>query len=136
MTWNLRTHIATNGLKRSIEGNFGIAVELTDPDGNDITTNEAGETLKAQVLYDFDSIDPESGNMIVVEETQVSIRKTALARVPAAGEKWGIRIPVDPSDPSTLTQYLINTDEAPVGGSSIGFITLNLKQVDQTLVAP
>jgi len=132
MTWNLRTHIATNGVKRSIEGNFGIAVELTDPDGNDITTNEVGETLKAQVLYDYDSIDPESGNMIVVEETQVSIRKTALARVPAAGEIWGIRIPVDPAFPDTLTQYLINTDEAPVGGSSIGFITLNLKQVDQS----
>ena len=132
MAFNLRTHIATNGLKRSIEGNFGMPVELTDPDGEDITTNEDGDTLKAQILYDFDSIDPESGNLIVVTETHVVLRKTALSRVPLAGEIWGIRIPLNPDDPDTLTQLMINTDEAPVGGSSVGFILLNLKQVDQS----
>lgn len=132
MPFNIREHIATNGLKRMIEGNFGLPVELTQPDGADITTDENGDALKGQILYDFDSIDPESGNLMVVTETMVTLRKTALSQIPNAGEVWGIRIPANPDDPDTLTQFLINTDEAPMGGGTAGFITLKLKEVDQS----
>ena len=114
-----------------IEGNHGIHVELTPPDGIDITTDENGNPLKAQVLYDYDSVDPESGSLVVVSETMVTLRKTALRIVPKSGETWGIRLPAHPADQETLTQFIINSDEAIMGGDSAGFVTLKIKAVDQ-----
>ena len=128
---NLRERMATGGLKVSIEGNFGLPVELITPDGVTITTNEDGDPLKGQVLYDRDGIDPETGDMIVVKETKVTLRRTALSRIPLPGEIWQIKIPQNPASPNTLTQFFCNADDAPVGGQSIGFITLKLKDVDQ-----
>ncbi len=129
---NLRTHIATAGLKRSIEENFGLPVELIAPDGSEITENEDEETLKGQVLYDFDGVDPESGDLVSVKETRVSLRITALSRVPLSSETWGIRIPVNPAFPTVLTQYLCSPDEAIGGGQSMGFIMLKLKESKQS----
>lgn len=132
MSFNLRNHIARDGLKRSIEGNFGMQIELITPDGIEITQNEDGETLKAQVLYDRENIDPESGNLIVIKETRVVIRRSALSRVPEEGETWQVKIPINPALQNVLTQFLCNADESPEGGQSSGFITLKLKDVDQS----
>lgn len=129
---NIREHIATKGLKLSIEGNFGLPVELIAPDGTEITKNEVGETLKGQILYDSDGIDPETGNLIVVKETTVSLRITALSRVPVPGEKWAVKIPVNPAFPTVLTQFLIDSDEAITTGQSMGFIKLHLKDAEQS----
>lgn len=129
---NLRERMATGGLKVSIEGNYGLPVELITPDGVTITTNEDGDPLKGQVLYDRDGIDPETGDMIVVKETKVTLRRTALSRIPLPGEIWQIKIPENPSLPDILTQFFCNADDAPMGGQSIGFITLKLKDVDQS----
>ena len=128
---NLREHIATNGLKASIEGNFGLSVVLIDPDGDTIDTNEDGNTLKGQVLYDRIGEDPETGDEIVVKEISVSLRKSALSRVPQAGETWKISFPLDPADPNTLTTHLLTKNKAPVTGGSIGFIKYFPAEVDQ-----
>lgn len=129
---NLRKHIATSGLKLSLEsGGFGLPVELIAPDGTEIKTNEVGDKLKGQVLYDADGIDPESGDLIVVEETTVTLRITALSRVPLAGENWGVKIPVNPAIPDVLTQFIVNTDKSLTNGRSIGFIKLFLKDAEQ-----
>lgn len=128
---NIREHIATKGLKRMIEGNYGLPVELIPPTGVDITENEDGDTLKGQILYDREGVDLETGGMIVIGGTTVTLRKTALSRVPVAGETWGIRIPVNPADPDTLSVFLINTDEAPTDGQSAGFIVLKLKEAEE-----
>jgi len=128
---NLRTHIATAGLKKMIEGNFGLPIELTTPDGVEITTNEDGDVLKGEVLYDREEIDPESGELKTVKEIMVSLRKTALSIVPKSGETWKVAIPLDPALPSILTTHLINSDKAPIDGDSIGFIKLFLKDVEQ-----
>lgn len=128
---NICEHIATKGLKRMIEGNYGLPVELIPPTGVDITENEDGETLKSQVLYDREGVDMETGGMIVIGGTTVTLRKSALSRVPVAGEIWGIRIPINPADPDTLSVFLINTDEAPTDGQSAGFIILKLKEAEE-----
>ena len=132
MGW-IRSHIATAGLKLMLEnGGFGMPVELTPPDGTDITENEDGNPLMGQVLYDFDAVDPESGDKVVVKTIMVTLRKTALRVVPEPGQTWGVRIPLDPSDFDTLTQFVINTDESLMDGQTAGFITLNLKTIDQS----
>jgi hypothetical protein len=132
MALNLREYIATNGLKLSIEGNFGLPVVLIDPDGVTIDTNEVGDPLKGQVLYDKFGIDPETGDEIIIDETSVSLRKTALSRVPVAGERWKIKFPLDPSQPDVLTIHLLTEDHAPVDGGSIAFIKLLPQSVEQS----
>ncbi|RKX22190.1 MAG: hypothetical protein DRP45_11605 [Candidatus Zixiibacteriota bacterium] len=129
---NIREHLATKGLKRMIEGNYGLPVVLITPDGTTISTDEDGNTLKGQVLYDHDSLDPETGDLMSTKEIRVTLRKTALSQIPVAGETWKVSIPDDPSDTDTLTTYLMNPDESPVDGQSAGFITLKPKNVDQS----
>jgi len=127
---NIRTHLSTKGLKRMLEGNYGLPVVLVAPDGTTINTDEDGNALKGQVLYDHDSIDPETGDLMSTKEIRVTLRKTALSQVPASGETWKVSIPTDPSDPGTMTTYLINADESVIDGQSAGFIVLKLKNVD------
>lgn len=129
---NIRTHIATKGLKTMIEGNYGLPVVLISPTGSTISTDENGNTLKGQVLYDHDSLDPETGDLMSTQELRVTLRKTALSRVPIAGETWKVSIPLDPSEPDAMTTYIMNEDESPVDGQSAGFITLKPKNVDQS----
>jgi len=122
---NLRTHLAGPGLKKMIEGNFGLPVELTDPDG--VETVHIGE-----ILYDREAIDPESGDLKTVQEIMVSLRKTALSRIPIAGETWKVAIPLSPALPTVLTTFLMNSDKAPIDGGSIGFVKLFLQNVEQS----
>lgn len=129
---NIRTHIATSGLKIMLEGNYGIPVVLTAPDATVIDTDEDGKTLKGQVLYDHDSLDPESGDLISVKATQVTLRKTALSRVPVAGENWQVSIPLDPSDLTTFTTMISTADESTVDGQSAGFVILKPKDAEQS----
>lgn len=132
MSFNLRDHIAGPGLKLSLEGNFGIHFELIAPDGTEIINNEVGETLKGQIIYDSEEFDPDTGGIKIVKQTEITVRRTVLTRVPLAGEKWGIRYPLDPGAQATLTTQVLNTDKAPEGGQSVGFITLFPKQAEQS----
>ncbi|RKY06725.1 MAG: hypothetical protein DRP56_06885 [Planctomycetota bacterium] len=115
-----------------IEGNYGLPVVLITPDGTTISTDEDGNTLKGQVLYDHDSLDPETGDLMSTKEIRVTLRKTALSQIPVAGETWKVSIPDDPSGQDAMTTYLMNPDESPVDGQSAGFITLKPKNVDQS----
>ena len=128
----LKKHIPTAGLKMMLEGAFGELVELIPPSGADIITNEDGDPLRGQVIRDFDAIDPETGDTVVVTKTMVTLRKSALSTVPEPGENWGVRIQAKPEDETILVLYNVNTDESIMGGSTAGFITLMLKSIDQS----
>ncbi len=130
---NLREHIATEGLKRSIEGNYGLPVILITPDGIEIETNTDGDQLKGQVLYDRDTLDPENGDLISFGETRVTLRKTALSRVPVNGETWYCKIPVNPAFPAVMTdKCLVEGTKAITDGQSMGFITLKPVTAEQS----
>lgn len=124
MAFDIRQHIATKGLKLMIEKNFSSLVVLITPDGFDIDTNEDGDPLRGEVLYDRDAIDPETGDLITVSTTKITLRKSALSRVPVAGEVWGIKFPVNPATPTVLSTFEFGTKRAPTDGQSIGFISL------------
>lgn len=128
----LKQHIPNAGLKQMLEGAFGELVELIPPAGADITTNEDGDPLRGQVIRDFNALDPETGDTVVVTKTMVSLRKSALSTVPHPGENWGVRIQAKPDDESILVLYSVNNDESIMGGSTAGFITLMLKSMDQS----
>lgn len=129
---NLR-ELAVTDVKNLNTADWALKIELTDPDGNRYTTdNETGEVLKAiQILYDYRKIDPDTGEEITINEPVVTVARGALSRVPAPGERWFIKLPIDPSDTATLEDFVLSPTRAPEGGRSLGFIRLYPQRVKQ-----
>ena len=115
---NIREQIESD-LVTTLEGDFGLPVELIDPDG------VVYDDLVGQVLYD--SIDE---NGIFSGKPVVTLRISSLDRVPIAGENWAARIPENPSTTDTLVTYIL--DKPPMHGRSIGFIKLYLTRTVQS----
>lgn len=130
MPVNLRQK-AEADLSKTLEGDFGLPVILIDPDGNEITENVLGTTLKGQILYSTVRTDPETGEPIIVNNPVVTLRRNSLARVPVPGEKWLVRIPVDPTSGANPIDFIIDLDRSPEGGRDIGFIRLYLRKAEQ-----
>lgn len=121
---NLRT-LAENDLALTLEGDWGIPVKLTDPDGVKYETTADDRPLKGQVLWDRVKIDPDTGEEFVVQEPVVTLRKSSLARVPKYGEKWQVEIPVNPVDLETFETYVFDGRTRSIeGGESLGIIRL------------
>lgn len=131
MSLNIRQHIATKTVKLWIL-RFGMPTELLSPfTGNWITTTaDDGILLQSEVLYDTEKIDPETGDLIVVGKTQVSFARIELDRIPAAGEKWSIRIPLNPAFPTVLSTFMIDAGRAPEDGQTIGYVKYYLKKLE------
>lgn len=121
---NLRKR-AENGLKRTLEGKWGLPVVLVDPDGNEQTksANDPTKTLMGQVLYDHRTIDADTGMEILVNTPVITLRKSSLDRIPVFGETWKIKFPLTP-DPEAPLETFILIGRPPEGGASIGFIRL------------
>ncbi|MCK5219318.1 hypothetical protein KAR10_07345 [bacterium] len=130
MAVNIRK-LAEADLSKTLERDFGLPVILIDPDGNEITENLDETTLKGQTLYSITRIDPETGESIVVNNPVVTLRRSSLARVPVPGEKWLVRIPIDPTDGAEVIDFIIDPDRSPEGGRDIGFIRLYLRRTSQ-----
>lgn len=121
---NLREHIATDGLTRSIEGNFGLEVGITYPDGDD-------QTLKAQVLYDTESLDPENGDLISVENTFVTFVKANLDQeITNGGGKYYFKIPKSPSSSEQIAG-MFDGSKSLIDGESVGFVRVPLTDPEQ-----
>lgn len=124
---NLREQVESD-LADTLENpdHWGLPVELIDPDGNIQTksVNDPDQDLSGQILYDTTVVNPETGLEMIVAKPVVTLRRSSLSRIPAAGEKWMIRIPETP-DP-TAAKVLHRIEQAPEDGKSIGFIRLYL----------
>ncbi len=129
---NLR-ELAESDLSTTLEGDFGLPVELTDPDGVIYTTKkDSTDLLMGQILYDTVLTDPATLEQMTVNLPIVSLRRSSLTRIPLAGETWHVRIPITPSLTATKQDFLISKDRAPDGGASIGFIKLYLQKATQS----
>lgn len=104
-------------------GDWGLPVELIDPDG-------LVYQLNGQILYDTIVTDPETGGEIIVHKPVVTLRRSSLTRVPLSGEKWAVKIPIEPSLTANKVTFLLErpTEE----GGSIGFIRLYLMKAKQS----
>lgn len=123
MPTNLREQAETD-LAVTLEGDFGLPVELTGPDG-------LTQSVTGQVLFDHRELNPDTGEEIVIAEPVVTLRRASLSRIPQPGETWFVKIPQTPSTSATLAPYVINRDRPPEGGGSIGFIRLYLQKARQ-----
>ena len=129
---NLRV-LAEKDLEVSLEGDFGMRVNLIAPDGVKDTTTRDGRPLTGQVLFDI-SREGESGGLIgaiTVNTPVVSLRRSSLRRVPEAGENWIVEIPESPVEGAPFVQYCFSFTRPPEGGASIGFIRLYLQRIEQ-----
>ena len=122
---NLR-ELAVIDLRVLNNRDWGLPIEMISPDGITYDTDAiTGEQLKAaQILYDYRKINPDTGEEITVHEPIVSIAKGSLARVPIPGEKWYIRMPIEPSESAAYEKRVLTPIRQPEGGSSLGFIRL------------
>ena len=122
---NLRAQIERD-LGESIEGEWKMPVELTSPDGQvqRYSLNNPSELLGGQVLYFSKQMNPETGEMIVVDQPSVSLRISSLIRVPAAGENWFIRMPTYPPVGAPMRSFVFTPTHAPEHGTDIGFIRI------------
>jgi len=133
---NLREKVAAD-LKKTLNREWELPVTLIDPDGTIITEIAdpadplVPERLGGQILYDIVRTNPDTGEEVVINKPVVTLRRAALSRVPAAGEKWIVKIPVDPSQTATLEDFIIDSTRPPEGGRSIGFIRLYLRRALQ-----
>lgn len=132
MAVNLRKQ-AEADLGISLEKDWGLPVVLISPDGEVIDTNEnSDEALTGQILYDIVTTNPETGEPVIVNNPIVSLRRSSLSRVPVSGERWVVKIPIDPDPDADLTEFVISKVRPPEGGRSIGFIKLFLQKAKQT----
>ena len=120
---NLRER-AESDLAITLEGEWGLPVELVDPAGNEIKTDISGNELRGQVIYEQIKINPNTGEEMVVNEPVITLRRSSLSRVPVAGEKWVIRYPGSPSESAEKVTGVLSPTRAPDGSTSLGIIRL------------
>ena len=134
---NLRER-AESDLGITLEGQFGLPVELTGPDGIEYKTSANSPDpqnpldLMGQVLYTTVRVSLETGEEVTVNKPVVALRRSSLARVPQDGENWFIKFPKDPSLTAELQNYIMSVDRSTEGGRSIGFIRLYPTKVIQS----
>lgn len=121
---NLREQCESD-LAFSLEGAWSFSIELTSPDGE-------VNSYKGQILYDVVRTDPVTGDPVILNDPIVVLRKSSLSRVPIAGERWYVRIPVEPSVTAPLNNFIIDSTKPPEGGGSLGFIRLYLTKAIQS----
>jgi len=129
---NLRAQIETD-LYESIEGEWKVEAELTSPDGvtQIYSKNNPTEKLGGQVLYFTRSLNPETGEAIIVNEPVLTLRISSLDRVPANGENWFVRMPTSPQAGAPKENFVFTSDRAKNAGTDIGFIRMYLQRADE-----
>lgn len=128
---NLRAAIEKD-LGESIEGEWKIDVELTDPDGNvqTMSANDPTKTLGGQVLYFSQPVNPITGEVMIVNMPVVSLRVSSLDRVPANGEKWFIRMQVSPLAGADKVSFVFTGTKAKEHGTDIGFLRIYPQKIE------
>lgn len=124
---NLRAK-AESHLAKTLENpnHFGGAVILTSPDGVKY------DPVYGQILYDTRKLDSELGAEVLVHDPVVTVRLSALARVPLASEKyrWAVTIPDSPRADASWETYLLARPSED--GCSLGFVRFYLSKTRQS----
>ena len=132
MAENLRAQIEAD-LYESLEGEWKLPVELTSPDGETqiYSANDPDELLGGQVLYFSRRENPETGEVMIVNQPVVTLRMSSLDRVPADGETWYIKMPISPVEGAPMRSFVFTATRAAEHGTDIGFIRLYPQRVEQ-----
>ena len=130
---NLRKKV-NEDLEKSLEdlAEWGLPVELVDPDG--VTYNlKKGTTnkLSGQVLYSRVEFNPETGEEITINDPMVTLRLNSLDRIPAQGESWLVKIPIEPDPDAELITFSLTPTKAMKFNRSLGYVILYIQKVIQ-----
>ena len=116
----------------TLEGEYGLPVELISPDGEKINTKkDTTEQLVGQILYDTRTGNPDTGEVVIDNNPIVTLRRSSLSRIPKSGEKWSVKIPIEPKADASLVNFVLTATRSNEGGASIGFIRLYLQKAEQ-----
>lgn len=129
---NLRAAIESD-LHDSLEGEFGMAVELISPNGEQqiYSLNNSSELLTGQVLYFSRRVDPETGETIVVNQPVVSLRISSLTVIPQPGENWYIKMPISSVEGAEKQRFVFTPTRSIEHGQDIGFIRIYPQKVEE-----
>jgi hypothetical protein len=121
-------------LRTTLEGRFGLPVELTSPAGvtQIYSKNDPELLLQGQVMYDTTEFNPETGERVVIPEPVVTLRRSSLDTIPQPGEFWFITIPSKPGESAPKETYVLSTDLPPQDGRSLGIVRLYLTKPKQS----
>lgn len=134
---NLRERMESD-LGRILEdyqNGFGLPVVLISPDGEkqEFNAHDTGTPqttpLAGRVLYARFEQSPETGMPYRVNNPMVTLRKSSLDRVPKAGERWAVQIPIEPNLTSDKQTYIMEL--APQSGDSYPWVSLVLMELEQ-----
>lgn len=130
---NLRLTVERD-LHETLEGEWKIPVELTSPDGvtQIYSLNNPTELLGGQVLYFTKSENPVTGEMMIVNQPVVTLRKSSLVRVPQDGEKWFLKMPIDPIENADYESFVFTETRSHEDGTDIGFIRIYPQRIDNS----
>jgi hypothetical protein len=117
--------LAEKDLQTTLEGEFGIPIVLTAPDGSVISKTVDGRPLLCKAAWAQPTINAD-GQEVVVPNPVVWLRRASLARTPKSGEKWFVRIPVSPAEGAEMGNFLIDENYAVSGGRGLGRVRLPL----------
>ena len=70
--------------------------------------------------------------VVVVHEPLVTLRRSSLTRVPAAGERWEVKFPISPVAGAAVVSFMLSAARAPEGGETLGIIRLYVQKVSQS----
>lgn len=123
---SLLREVAVRDMRVLNQRQWGLPVILIGPDGTVYDTDAiTEEPLKAvQILYDYKRIDPRTGGEMTVNEPIVVLARKSLSVIPANGEKWVIKMPMDPEADAELIDFTFTPTRALEGGRSIGFLRI------------
>lgn len=129
---NLRQQIELD-LGDTIESEYKMPVQITGPDGITQVYKKGSISvlLGGQVLYTTRKLNPETGEVIVINEPVVTLRISSLNRVPKAGENWYIKMPVSPVAGALYQAFTFTPTHAPEGGQDIGIIKIYPQRIEQ-----
>jgi hypothetical protein len=134
---NLRAAIERD-LGDSIEGEFGMVVQLTSPDGITQIYKKGSSSvlLTGQCLYSSRRENPDTGLPEIVDQAVVTLRVSSLDRVPLPGENWYVKFATSPVVGAPLRGFVASSDRAPEHCQDIGFIKLYEQRVETESVRP
>ena len=124
MSTNLR-ELAESLLSLTVEGPFGLPVDLTPPSGTPFSA-------VGQLVFDRLEVNPDTGEIIVVVNPVAVLRRSSLEVVPDDGENWYFKMPIEPSTTATKIGFVMDESRSIKGGKSLGIIRIPLRHVEQS----
>ena len=120
-------------LYETLEGDFGLPIELISPSGVRQTksANNPTEDLSGQIVFNTMVHDPVTGLDVVMRKPVVSLRISSLTTVPDENnlERWVCRAPESNLANASMVTYRLS--RAPEDGKTIGVIRFYLERIVQ-----